>query len=216
MTDSGADSAATRLFALLVRRSRGLTDLVEDLLGRPARARVLARAEITRIEPPGLTRLQTTGPVLQRHVVLEDSLAPHLPVAMIWTLIVPWRLPPAAQDTLRTSGDPLDRVLTGRGLRWSSTPLDQEIVTVADGSQSFAWAPPAAPLVEQTRVVLVDAVLPVAAVVEEIPFLVPRHDPAESLLSVADPAGPAAPTAPAAATGPASPAGPAGPAGPGP
>jgi hypothetical protein len=40
------DQVATRLFALLVRRSRGVTDLVETLLGRAVRARRLSQDEI--------------------------------------------------------------------------------------------------------------------------------------------------------------------------
>lgn len=111
------DDVAWLLFALLVRRSPGVTGLVEDLLDRPVRARLLGGAELRRIAPPGLTRLATTGPVLRRHVLLTDSRPPHLPVAVTWSVVVPHRLPAPVAGALRSGGEPLDRLLADAGLR---------------------------------------------------------------------------------------------------
>ena len=160
------DDVTWRLFALLVRRAPGVTELVEDLLGRPVRARLVGGAELPRIAPPGLTRLATTGPVLRRHVLLTDSLPPHLPVAVSWSVVVPDRLPATVAGALRSGGEPLDRLLAQQGLRWTSRP-------VAEASTRFRWAPPGSRLVEQARVVHLDQT-PVATTLDEIPFLAPR------------------------------------------
>jgi len=176
----GVDAAAWRLFVLLVRRSRGVTELVEDLLGRPVRSRLVGDGELTTIAPPGLARLATTGPVLRRHLLLTDSLPPHLPVAVSWSLVVAWRLPEEVAAALRTGAEPLDRLLTERGLGWTATPVETETVPAQEASTEFPWAAPGAALVEQARVVHLHA-QPVAMVLDEVPFLPPR-DPDAPLL----------------------------------
>lgn len=171
---------AWRLFALLVRRGRSATELVEDLLGRPVLAGLVGTGELRRVAPPGLARLGTTGPVLRRHVLLRDSLPPHLPVAVSWSLVVPWRLPAEVAAALRAGGEPLDRLLTARGLDWTAEPVETEVVPVEEASTPFPWAAAGTSLVEQARVVRL-AGRPVAVTVDELPFLTPR-DPDVPLL----------------------------------
>ena len=178
----GLGSVAWRLFVLLVRRSPGPTQLVEDLLGRPVRSRLLGKGELARVPPPGLTRLGTTGPVLRRHVVLTDSVPPHLPVAVTWSVVVPWRLPDEVAAALRDGPEPLDRLLTRQGLAWTAHPVETEALPVEEASTAFPWAPAGTPLVEQARVVHLDA-MPVATTIDEIPFL-PPQDPDTPLLAV--------------------------------
>jgi len=180
----GADPVAWRLFALLVRRSRGPTELAEDLLGRPVRSRLLGEGELARIAPPGLARLGTTGPVLRRHVLLTDSAPPHLPVAVSWSVVVPWRLPEAVATALRSGGEPLDRLLADHGLSWTAEPVESETLPVAEASTAFPWAPAGSFLVEQARVVHVGGI-PVAITIDEIPFL-PPLDPDTPLLPATD------------------------------
>jgi len=180
--DGLPDPVAARLFILLVRRSRGVTDLVEALLGRPVRFRRLSQDEIPRIRPPGLLQLRTTGPVLHRHVLLSDTLRPHLPVAAAWALIVPWHLPEDVRAALLHGDEPLDRLLTGHGLEWTAEPVETEIRTVAEASSPFPWAPPATALVEQTRRLLDQHGTPIAVTIDEVPFLEPRTDPELPLL----------------------------------
>lgn len=177
---TGSGEVAWRLFALLARRSRGSAELVEALLGRPVRSRLVAAGELARVAPPGLARLGTTGPVLRRHLLLTDSLAPHLPVAVTWSLVVPWRLPDPVAAALRAGADPLDRLLDRDGGTWSAEPLESETVPAAEASADFSWAPPGARLVEQARLVRA-AGRPVAVVLDELPFLPPR-DPDVPLL----------------------------------
>ena len=179
-----ADRVAWRLFALLVRRSRGPTELVEDLLGRPVRSRLLGAGELARIAPPGLTRLGTTGPVLRRHVLLTDSAPPHLPVAVSWSVVVPWRLPDVVAAALRSGAEPLDRLLARHGLSWTTTPVETATLPVAEASTAFPWAAGGSYLVEQARLVQVDGV-PVATTIDEIPFL-PPLDSDTPLLPVPD------------------------------
>ena len=167
------DEATWRLFTLLVRRARGATEVVEDLLGRPCRGRVFAAAELSRIDPPGLVRLATTGPVLRRHVLLTDSESPHLPVAVVWSLLVPHRLPATVVTALHETGEPLDRLLVRHGLNWSSRAVETDTRPASAASTPFEWAPPGTPLVEQARVLHLDHA-PVATTVDEIPFLLPR------------------------------------------
>lgn len=178
----GAGSVAWRLFALLVRRSRGPTELMEDLLGRPVRSRLLGDGELARVAPPGLVRLGTTGPVLRRHVLLADSMPPHLPVAVSWALVVPWRLPAEVAAALRSGAEPLDRLLTERDLAWTTYPVESEVLPVEEASTTFPWAAAGSSLVEQARVVHFGS-HPVATTVDEVPFLVPR-DPDVPLLPV--------------------------------
>lgn len=180
----GSDRVAWRLFALLVRRSRGPTELAEDLLGRPVRSRLLGEGELARIAPPGLARLDTTGPVLRRHVLLTDSAPPHLPVAVSWSVVVPWRLPDAVAAALRSGAEPLDRLLADHGLSWAAVPVETETLPVAEASTAFPWAAAGSFLVEQARVVHVGGV-PVATTIDEIPFL-PPLDPHTPLLPTTD------------------------------
>jgi hypothetical protein len=176
------DPVAARLFTLLVRSSRGVTDLAEALLGRPVRPRRLSQDEIPRIRAPGLLRLRTTGPVLHRHVLLEDSLAPHLPLAVAWALIVPWHLPEEVRSALLHGDAPLDRLLSEHGLLWTTEPVETETRTVTEASSAFPWAPRSTPLVEHTRRVLDGRGLPIAVTIDEVPFLEPRTDPDLPLL----------------------------------
>lgn len=175
---------AWRLFALLVRRARGTTELVEDLLGRPVRASLLGGGELRRVAPPGLARLGTTGPVLRRHVLLSDSRPPHLPVAVSWSLVVPWRLPAEVAAALRAGPEPLDRLLAERGLAWTAEPVESEVAPTAEASTTFGWTAAGSWLVEQARVLHLHA-RPVAVTVDELPFLAPR-DPDAPLLPVVD------------------------------
>jgi chorismate-pyruvate lyase len=177
-----ADPVATRLFTLLVRRSAGVTELAEALLGRAVRSRRLSQDEIPRIRAPGLLQLRTTGPVLHRHVLLEDSLPPHLPVAVAWALIVPWHLPEKVRSGLLQGDEPLDRLLTRHGLLWTTEPVETETRTVAEASSAFPWACRSTPLVEHTRRVLDDGGLPIAVTIDEVPLLAPRTDPGLPLL----------------------------------
>jgi hypothetical protein len=176
----GAESR--RLFVLLVRRSRGVTELLEDLLGRPVRSRLAGTGELARIAPPGLPRLDTTGPVLRRHLLLSDSLPPHLPVAVSWSLVVPWRLPDEVAAALRAGAEPLDRLLSARGLAWTAEAVETGTSPVEEASTPFRWAPDGSPVVEQARVVHLDS-RPVAIVLDEVPYLAPR-DPDSPLLPV--------------------------------
>jgi hypothetical protein len=168
------------LFVRLVRRRGDVTDLVAGLLGRPVRPRVLGQHVIERIRPPGLVRLRTTGPVLHRHVRLDDSLPPHLPVAVLWTLIVPWRLPEPVRAGL-LGPQPLDQLLGRHGVRWTAEPAETQVHPVAEASTDFRWAAPGTPLVEQSRL-MVAATGPIAATIDEIPLLGARADPAAPLL----------------------------------
>lgn len=185
MAQGWEDDVAGRLFTLLVRRARGATELAEDLLGRPVRARLIAEGELPRIAPPGLTLLATTGPVLRRHVLLTDSEPPHLPVAVVWSVLVPHRLPAAVVSALREGGEPLDRLLVRHGVNWTSRPVEAETVPASEASTPFPWAPPGTPLIEQARVVHLDHA-PVATTIDEIPFLPPR-DSGEPLLPLRPP-----------------------------
>jgi hypothetical protein len=180
----GDAAVAWRLFALLVRRSRGPTDLLEDLLGRPVRSRLIGVGELSRVTPPGLVRLATEGPVLRRHLLLTDSLPPGLPVAVSWSLVVPWRLPAAVAAAVRSGAEPLDRLLAQRDLTWAAEGLETETLPAAEASVEFPWAAPGTRLVEQARVLRLGA-LPVATVIDEIPYLAPL-DPDTPLLPVRD------------------------------
>src|SRR5215207_9384 len=154
MDEATAESPGTeswRLLVLLVRRSRGAAELVEGLLGRPVRSRLVGDGELSRIAPPGLARLDTTGPVLRRHLLLTDALPPHLPVAVSWSLVVPWRLPDEVAAALRAGAEPLDRLLAQRGLAWTPAPVETEQVAVEEAATAFPWAVPGSSLVEQAR-----------------------------------------------------------------
>jgi hypothetical protein len=120
--------------------------------------------------------------VLHRHVLLEDSLPPHLPVAAAWALIVPWHLPEDVRADLLHGNEPLDRLLTGHGVRWTAEHVETETRTVGEASSPFPWAEPSTPLIEDTRRVLDQGGTPIAVTIDEIPFLQPRADPDLPLL----------------------------------
>jgi hypothetical protein len=168
-------------FVPLVRRRGDVTDLVTHLLGRPVRARLLGEQVIRRVRSPGLVRLRTTGPFLHRHVRLDDSLPPHLPVAVLWMLIVPWRLPAAARLALVGGAEPLDRLMTRHGVHWSAEALETQVHTVAEASTDFPWAAPGTPLVEQGRLLVSADTGPVATTIDEIPLLRAGADPTAPL-----------------------------------
>lgn len=186
----GADVAALAgpagldSFARLVRRRPDVTSLVSGLLGRPVRSRLLGYQVIRRVRPPGLVRLRTRGPVLHRHLRLEDSLPPHLPVAVLWALIVPWRLPAPVRSGL-LGPQPLDRLLGRHGLRWWAEQEETQVHPAVEASTDFRWAPPGTPLVEQSRLVVTETG-PVATTIEEIPWL-RRPDPDAPLLAAGSP-----------------------------
>jgi hypothetical protein len=168
-------------FVGLVRRRADVTDLMAHLLGRPVRPRVLAQQVIRRVRSPGLVRLRSTGPFLHRHVRLDDSLPPYLPVAVLWMLIVPWRLPPDARYDLLVGADPVDRLLIRHGVDWSADALETQVHTVGEASTEFPWAPPGTPLVEQGRLLVSRDAGPVATTIEEIPLLRAGDDPSVPL-----------------------------------
>jgi hypothetical protein len=180
-----AGSPGLDFFVGLVRRRADVTDLVTGLLGRPVRPRLLSQQVIRRVRPPGLLRLRTTGPVLHRHLRLEDSLPPHLPVAVLWALIVPWRLPEPVRAGL-LGPQPLDQLLGRHGVRWRTEPEETQVHSAAEASTEFRWAAPGTPLVEQSRLLVTDSG-PVATTIEEIPWLRRRADPDAPLLGWCEP-----------------------------
>jgi hypothetical protein len=177
-----AGPAAADFFVALVRRRGDITDLVSHLLGRPVRSCLLSQQVIGPVRPPGLVRLRTTGPFLHRHVRLDDSLPPHLPVAVLWALIVPWRLPEPVRRALAGGPEPLDRLLVRHSVRWTAEPQETDVHPVTEASTAFPWAAPATPLVEQARVLTAEDTGPVAATIEEIPLLYAGADSAAPLL----------------------------------
>lgn len=168
-------------FAAQVRRHADVSDLVAQLLGRPVRPRLLGQQVIRRVRPPGLVRLRTTGPFLHRHVRLDDSLPPHLPVAVLWMLIVPWRLPAPVRSALLVGAQPVDRLLTRHGVDWSAQALETQVHTVAEASTEFSWAAPDTPLIEQSRLLVSADTGPVATTIEEIPLVRAGADPGVGL-----------------------------------
>ncbi len=125
--------------------------------------------------------------MLHRQVVLSDSLPPHLPVAVAWALIVPWRLPADVREALQHSHEPLDRLLGLHRVAWVAQPIDASTESAGMASTAFPWAAPDALVIEQARLVLLDSVVPVATTIEEIPFLAPRDDPLAPLIPVSPP-----------------------------
>jgi hypothetical protein len=145
--------------------------LLEARLGRRLGGRLLSQDTITRVRPPGLGKLLTTGPVVHRHVVLEDSLPPGLPVAVAWALFVSERLPVSVRVGLAGTGEPLDRLLTGHQLPWTAELAEDATTGAASqASAHFAWAPAGTPLLDLTRLLHV-AGEPVAILIDEVPLL---------------------------------------------
>jgi hypothetical protein len=152
-------------------RSRPVAELLEARFGRPIRGRLLSQDTITRVRPPGLGKLQTTGPITHRHGILEDSLPPHLPVAVAWALTVEARLPISVRVGLVGTGEPLDRLLTSHHLPWTADLTEDVIASPASTASShFAWAPPGTPLIEITRILRLGND-PIAICIEEVPLL---------------------------------------------
>ena len=165
--------------------TRPVARLLEERLGRPVRGRLIEQDVISRIRPPGLGRLHTEGPVTHRHVILEDSQPPHLPVAASWALFVAERLPGAVLHDLDGSGEPFDRLLTLHGLSWHAELSGDDGVAanlVTEASLGFAWATSTTPLVEVTRIITVQAG-PVAVIIDEVPLL-PQLGAATPLLAL--------------------------------
>jgi len=158
-----------------------VAQLLQERLGRPLRGQLADQDVIRRIRAPGLVKLQTTGPVTHRHVILRDSQEPHLPVAVAWALVVVRRLPPSVREGLK-SGEPLDRLLTAHGSAWTAEVLPDEyrLTTTEQLSANFPWAAPDTPAAEVTRILSVGARL-LAVLIDEVPRL-PQLGPAEPLI----------------------------------
>src|SRR5215468_3922921 len=163
-------SSTPPLLDVAATRHRPLAALLEERLGRPIRGRLLSTDNIARVKPSGLDKLHTTGPLTHRYVVLEDSLPPHLPVAVAWALMVEARLPISVRVALVGTGEPLDRLLSSHNLPWTAD-LTENVVTSTAGTASthFTWVAPGTSLVQATRILHVDD-QPVAITIEEVPL----------------------------------------------
>jgi hypothetical protein len=106
--------------------------------------------------------------VFYRHLTLDDSLPPHLPVAVHWALVVPDRLPAEVRTALSEAIEPLDRLLNRHGLPWSVEALEGAASSVEAASTEFGWAEPGTPLVEQVCLIRLDA-MPLAVTIDEVP-----------------------------------------------
>lgn len=137
----------------LVRGTRGAEELAASLTGRWPRTRLLHQYQLPRVEDPGLTLLQTTGPVLGRDLELVDlelvalESGEPLVVATSIELLVPDRLPQAVAEDLTQRSEPLDRLLDEHGTDWDS----ELIRAVAVRAQ--------APAVEVLRRIWLDSVV---------------------------------------------------------
>jgi hypothetical protein len=161
--------------------SRPVADVVAERLGRPVRGLLVSQDTISRVRSPGLPVLGTTGPVVHRHVVLQDSRPPYLTVAVAWALMVEARLPRRIRVGLAGTGEPLDRLLTGHRVPWTAGLTERAVWHPAEeASAEFGWAVSGTPLVEVTRLLSVDGV-PVATLVDEVP-LVPELGPDRPLM----------------------------------
>jgi hypothetical protein len=164
-------SSAPPILDLAAIRLRPVVTVLEERLGRPIRGRLLSTDTITRVKPPGLSKLHTNGPLTHRHVVLEDSLPPHLRVAVAWALTVEGRLPLGVRAGLVGSGEPLDRLLTSHDLPWTADLIEDVITGPAStASTHFTWAASGTPLVEITRILQVSDD-PIAITIDEVPLL---------------------------------------------
>ena len=107
----------------LVRGTRSAEELAASLTGRWPRTRLLHQYDLPRVDDPGLTLLQTTGPALGRDIELVDAgtgTGASAVVATSTELVVLERLPQAVTVELREYGDPLDRLLDRHGVDWDS------------------------------------------------------------------------------------------------
>jgi hypothetical protein len=152
-------------------RRRPVADVLAERLGRPVRGLLVSQDTISPTRPPGLPVLRSTGPVVHRHVVLQDSRAPHLTVAVAWALMVEARLPRSARVGLAGTGEPLDRLLTSHRVPWTAELTERvDWHPVAEASAQFVWAVSGAPLIEVSRVLSVGGE-PVAVLIDEVPLL---------------------------------------------
>jgi hypothetical protein len=169
MSTRGATTAP--ILSLDAIRSRPVADVLAERLGRPVRGLLLSQDTISPTRPPGLPVLKTTGPVVHRHVVLQDSRPPHLTVAVAWALMVETRLPRSARVGLAGTGEPLDRLLTGHRVAWTAQ-LTERVSwhPVGEASAHFAWALSCTPMIEVSRLLSVGDE-PVAVLIDEVPLL---------------------------------------------
>jgi chorismate-pyruvate lyase len=153
-------------------RMQPVAQLLEERLGRAVQTRLVDQGTIARIARPGLVKLRTRGPVLHRHVLLTDSLAPHLPIAVAWGLIVVKRLPKKVQRELAEGGEPLDRLLTMHGIVWAAELIRRDTIghKVEQASHRFPWAANGTPLTEMARLLTINGD-PQAVLIDEIPLL---------------------------------------------
>ena len=105
----------------LVQGTRSAEELAASLTGRWPRTRLLHQYELPRIDDPGLTLLQTPGPVLGHDLELVDPESSVAAVVATSTeLMVPDHLPQAVLTELRERDAPLDRLLDRHGVDWDS------------------------------------------------------------------------------------------------
>jgi len=166
-----AASSALPIPDIAAVRCRPVVAVLEERFGRPIHGRLLSSDLISRVKPPGLGKLQTNGPLTHRRVVLEDSLPPHLPVAVAWSLTVEARLPVSVRVGLAGTGEPLDRLLTSHHTPWTAEFTEDAVASAASAASAhFAWAAPDTPLVELTRILYL-ADEPIAITIDEVPLL---------------------------------------------
>src|SRR5215475_10721966 len=142
-----APSTALPIPDIAAVRCRPVVAVLEERFGRPIHGGLLSADLISRVKPPGLGKLQTNGPLTHRRVVLEDSLPPHLPVAVAWSLTVEARLPVSVRVGLAGTGEPLDRLLTSHHTPWTAEFTEDAVASAASAASAhFAWAAPDTPL----------------------------------------------------------------------
>ena len=143
----------------LVRGTRGAEGLAASLTGQRPRTRLLHQYQLLHVDDPGLTLLQTPGPVLGRDLELvKPGQGEPVVVATSTELVAPGRLPQAVAEDLRQRQESLDQLLNEHGVDWDS----QLIGAVA------VWA--SAPAVQVLRRIWLDCL--VGALVSEEHLLV--------------------------------------------
>jgi len=173
---------APPILDLTACRTTPVAQLVEDRLGHPVYGQLADQDTIPSIKPPGLVKLQTTGPVTHRHVLLRDRQPPNWVVAVCWAMFVADRLPAEVKRDLDAGGEPLDRLLTQHGVAWQAEVLPDENrkTVVREASVTFRWAGPDTPLLELTRFLTINNE-PLAILIDEVPQL-PRLGPSAPLV----------------------------------
>ncbi len=173
---------ALPILDLTACRTTPVAQLVEERLGHAVYGQLADQDTIPSINPPGLVKLQTTGPVTSRHVVLRDRQPPNWVVAVCWAMFAHDRLPAEVQRDLAAGGEPLDRLLTMHGVAWTAELLpDENRKTVSrEASVTFRWARPDTPLLELIRFLTIDG-QPLAMLIDEVPQL-PHLGPDEPLV----------------------------------